>query len=213
MIDERFPNWEIDVEKGTIYSLYWNKYIGTIDVHGYVKVNPPKGYKHSKLHQYIWIVANGCDIPEGYDIHHIDHNPLNNSIYNLELVEQHKHRSEHNKGKILSEKHKMNLSESHKGKILSEKHKMNLSESHKGKTLSDEIKMILKDKLTNNPKLSKQVAQYTLNGELVKVWDSTMEIERCLEFKHSSISLCCNGKYKTAYGYIWKYYNEERDVA
>lgn len=32
-----------------------------------------------------------------------------------------------------------------------------------------------------------------------------MQVERELGFKHSSIFKCCNGKYKQAYGFKWKY--------
>jgi hypothetical protein len=53
--------------------------------------------------------------------------------------------------------------------------------------------------------LAKQVEQYDLNGNLINVWKSFMEIERCLGYFHSYISACCLGKYKQAYGYIWKY--------
>lgn len=106
---DKFPNWLIDVEKGTIYSLYYKKYIGSIGKDGYVFVTKQKGYKHRGLHQYIWMCVNG-DIPEGYDIHHIDGNKQNNSIYNLELIERHKHLSEHKIGKHHSEEHIRKLS-------------------------------------------------------------------------------------------------------
>ena len=52
---------------------------------------------------------------------------------------------------------------------------------------------------------SKPVMQYTLNGELVKVWQSTNEVERRTGFSCGNISLAANGKYKQAYGFIWKY--------
>lgn len=164
MIDERFPNWLIDVEKGTIYSLKHKKYIGSVNENGYVYVRK-QGYKYCRLHQYIWIVANGCDIPEGYDIHHIDGNPLNNSIYNLELIESFKHRSEHKKGTQL-----------------------------------------------NRKDLSKQITQYTLEGELIKIWDSVMECDRN-GYDKGQVSRCCQGKRKTHKGFIWKYYEEQKDVA
>lgn len=57
----------------------------------------------------------------------------------------------------------------------------------------------------NFKKRSKTVYQYTLNGELVGVWESTMEIERQLGFCHSKISACCLGKGKTYKGYKWSY--------
>ena len=52
---------------------------------------------------------------------------------------------------------------------------------------------------------SKPVGQYTLDGELVKTWVSTMEAERQTGFNQGNISLAANGKYKQAYGFIWKY--------
>ena len=52
---------------------------------------------------------------------------------------------------------------------------------------------------------SKPVVQYTLNGELIKVWSSTIEVQRQAGFSQGNISKVANGKHKQAYGYIWKY--------
>ena len=52
---------------------------------------------------------------------------------------------------------------------------------------------------------SKSVGQYTLDGDLVKVWQSTNEVERQTGFSHGYICKSANGKYKQAYGFIWKY--------
>lgn len=52
---------------------------------------------------------------------------------------------------------------------------------------------------------SKQVEQYDKNGNLIQVWPSANEVQRQIGFNKGSISRCCNGKYKSAYGYIWKY--------
>lgn len=53
------------------------------------KVSSSKnGYTRGKsvsMHRYIWQFFNG-EIPEGYQIHHIDHDRSNNNISNLELV-------------------------------------------------------------------------------------------------------------------------------
>lgn len=56
----------------------------------------------------------------------------------------------------------------------------------------------------NGEELSKQVYQYSLDGELVRVWESTAEAGRN-GFHHSNISNCCNGKYKTSGGYKWSF--------
>ena len=55
---------------------------------------------------------------------------------------------------------------------------------------------------------SKAVGQYTLGGKLIKVWQSTHEVERQLGFASPNISAVARGKRKTAYGYVWKYIDE-----
>ena len=52
---------------------------------------------------------------------------------------------------------------------------------------------------------SKPVAQYAQDGELIKVWPSTMEVGRQTGFSQGAVSEVANGNRKTAYGFIWKY--------
>ena len=52
---------------------------------------------------------------------------------------------------------------------------------------------------------SKSVGQYTRDGELIKIWQSAHEVKRRLGFDQSAVSKAARGKYKTAYGYVWKY--------
>lgn len=52
---------------------------------------------------------------------------------------------------------------------------------------------------------AKQVGQYDLSGNLIKVWKSVREIERQLGFSNGHISACCRGIKKTASGFIWRY--------
>ena len=52
---------------------------------------------------------------------------------------------------------------------------------------------------------SKPVGQYTLDGELVKIWPSAMEAQRQAGFYCSNICKSANGKCKQAYGFIWRY--------
>lgn len=59
--------------------------------------------------------------------------------------------------------------------------------------------------LMNHPKRSKKVYQYDLEGDLVKEWLSAHEVERQTGWSQGSISACCRGKYKTMYGFIWRY--------
>ena len=55
---------------------------------------------------------------------------------------------------------------------------------------------------------SKPVLQYDLNGNLIKEWKSINECGRN-GFHQGDICKCCNGKRKTAKGFIWVYKNEE----
>ena len=52
---------------------------------------------------------------------------------------------------------------------------------------------------------SKQIIQLTLSGEVVRNWDSAIDIKHELGFDNSNISKCCKGRYKSSYGYKWQY--------
>ena len=62
---------------------------------------------------------------------------------------------------------------------------------------------------TRNEKCSKKrsipVLQYDLNGNFIKEWPSSQQIERELGYFKQGICQCLKGKLKTAYGFIWKY--------
>lgn len=50
----------------------------------------------------------------------------------------------------------------------------------------------------------KRVIQYSLTGEMVRVWDSVKDAEQA-GFHHSAISACCHGKRKAHMGFVWRY--------
>ena len=56
-----------------------------------------------------------------------------------------------------------------------------------------------------NGKKSKPVLQFTLDNILVKEYPSIRQVYRETGFAFQNICTCCNGKHKTAYGYIWRY--------
>ena len=53
----------------------------------------------------------------------------------------------------------------------------------------------------------KKVYQYDLQGNLIKIWDSLISINRELGYKYTNISSCCLHKkyHHTAYGCKWSY--------
>lgn len=62
-----------------------------------------------------------------------------------------------------------------------------------------------KDMLRKNSKTKKKVLQFNLLGELIKEWESTMDVYRDLNI---NCRPCCRGLNKTAGGFKWKYKNE-----
>lgn len=56
---------------------------------------------------------------------------------------------------------------------------------------------------------SKKVRQYDLEGNFIKEWDCTMDIQRNLGISNQLISKCCLGKQRNSNGYIWRYANEQ----
>ena len=57
----------------------------------------------------------------------------------------------------------------------------------------------------NGRRNGKPVSQFTFNSEFIKTYPSASEAERRTGIKASNICVCCNGKQKTAGGFIWKY--------
>ena len=55
-----------------------------------------------------------------------------------------------------------------------------------------------------NIKLSKRVLQLSLDGELIREWESTKECGRN-GFNSGNVVSCCNGKRKTHKGFRWEY--------
>lgn len=69
-----------------------------LDSWGYLHITSRKeGNHHKKLHRLIWEKHYGKPVPEGYVIHHIDGNKLNNAINNLQCVQESLHNKFHNK--------------------------------------------------------------------------------------------------------------------
>lgn len=107
-----------------------------------------------------------------------------------------------NKGKHLSDETKRKISEATKGKhhSLSTEFKKRHMPWNAGKHHSEETKnKIMKTK-------GKKVYQYTLDGKLVNIWNSTKECGRN-GFCQTRVAACCRGEYgcKTYKGYKWSY--------
>jgi group I intron endonuclease len=54
-------------------------------------------------------------------------------------------------------------------------------------------------------RVKKPILQYSLSGEFIKEWASALDAKQVLNIHNVNIGLCCNGKRKTAGGFIWKF--------
>lgn len=61
---------------------------------------------------------------------------------------------------------------------------------------------------SKNTKLSKKVAQYDLNGNFIRIYDSINEVKTVLGKSVGNIGQCCQHKRKSAIGYKWEYVNK-----
>lgn len=54
-------------------------------------------------------------------------------------------------------------------------------------------------------KRCRKVRQLTLEGELIKEWNSFTDIYNTYGYSWENIGSCCRGEYKKAYGFKWEY--------
>lgn len=98
---------------------------------GYIAVKVSE-HKWDLLHRIKWALEHG-PIPKGYVVHHIDENPRNNELSNLELKpSQAAHLSHHMKGKPKSPEHRAKIAAALRGKKKSPEHVRNWKASRWG---------------------------------------------------------------------------------
>lgn len=68
----------------------------------------------------------------------------------------------------------------------------------------------VRKKLGESPR-AKKVCQFTKTGSLVKIWDCVSSVKLEKGWSDGFICDACKGRYKTAYGYKWRYYEEVKN--
>lgn len=84
-------------------------------------------------HRYIMEKHLGRELSSDEFVHHIDGDPKNNKLVNLQVIAPTKHTGIHHTGKTLSEEHKRRLLDANIGRcrVFSEEHKRKMSEAAK----------------------------------------------------------------------------------
>jgi group I intron endonuclease len=117
----------------------------------------------------------------------------NNQVFTQESAER---RRQKLVGRERSEETRNKISKSHKGKKLSETTKKKLSDYNKGKPCSKEVIQLL----------SKKVNKYSLNGELIKSYNSLTEASLEIGCRKSTLSnVIIRKKVKKYKGFLWNY--------
>ena len=100
----------------------------------------------------------------------------------------------HNKRKKMSDETKLKMSKSRKGLLAGNKNPM----------YGRHETAPAYGRFGKEHPASKKVYQYDLLGNFIKEWDCLSEVQRHLNILVTHITACCNGRQKTAGGYIWK---------
>ena len=106
----------------------------------------------------------------------------------------------HNKRKKMSDETKLKMSKSRKGLLAGNKNPM----------YGRHETAPAYGRFGKEHPASKKVYQYDLLGNFIKEWDCLSEVQRHLNILVTHITACCNGRQKTAGGYIWKRQFDEK---
>jgi hypothetical protein len=81
--------------------------------------------------------------------------------------------------------------------------RLNNSRALTGRKQSKEA--VAKRAKTLQQSIGKRIEQYTLDGQYIKTFNSANEIQRELGIWSAGVLKCCNGKFTSSKGFIWKY--------
>lgn len=165
-----------------------NRYVG--------ELNPFYGKKHSEE------IKRKCFIGES--------NPMYGRVGELNPFYGKTH-TEESIQKIIFANKGRNISKETREKL--RKASMGENNPFYGRHHSEETKKKISDSMSGDKSAySKKVAMFNKDsGELINTFGSAREASRwlCKEGGHANISLVCNGKRQTAYGYKWEYLDWE----
>lgn len=121
------------------------------------------------------------------EIDHIDTNPLNNEVTNLRWCT----RSENNLNALT----RIHKSQSKRGE---------LNPMHKSRLTGERLRIKQEADKKRAEKVSRRVKQMS-DGEVITTYRNAVEAWEATGVCKENINRCCNGKRKTAGGYVWEF--------
>lgn len=99
------------------------------------------------------------------------------------------------------------------GKHLTDEHKQKISNAKIGHVVTDKTREKLSNSIKELKLNNRDVIQYDrYTNQIINTYDSIVNASKNTNIQSSSIIRCCQGKMKTAGGYIWRYKNDENNT-
>jgi group I intron endonuclease len=188
-IEDRFKDYiKLRCKNQTKLLNSFNKY-GVLDHVFEVLEECPESYL-DELETWWKLFYNSVE--SGLNFSYWDFTPMRGRKHTKEAIDKIK---KHHTGSKRSEKTKQLMSKNSgiKGKPRSNYQKQRTRETNTGRKHSEETKI----------KMGIPVLQYDLEGNFIREWNSSKEVERSLGIK--GVSNCCSGWIKISGNYLWKY--------
>ena len=179
-------------EDGKIFNLAHHEYVIWTDKYGYCSIT--SGRKRYLVHR---LVAEAF-LPDyrnerTLQVHHKDFNKSNNAVTNLICMEMKDHQK----------LHKQKYSFISKCVVCGKEFTPLPTKRNRTKTCSPECTLKLEKQIAQ--KRCRKINQFSLDGMLIKEWDSARAIQNNTGYFESNINKCCNHVIRSYKGYKWEY--------
>lgn len=181
---------------------------------GYECINLYRDGKPKQLfvHRLVWEAFNG-QIPDGYEIDHVNTVRDDNRLVNLRCVTPKENHANpitaeriRETNRRLAKDPKWLEANSESNQRLAKDPKWREAVREACKRRSQDAKWLEAHRERNRKARNKPILQLDkTTGEVIREWECSADVERELGIKQSNISSCCHGKLKSAGGFKWKF--------
>lgn len=193
-----FSKYAIDTNTWGVYSFFKSDLMALRDgPKGHYQIglyNDAGKLVSTSVHRLVYLAIHK-EIPEGYDIHHLDGNKHNNNPDNLIAIPHSEHLSLHKKDQKPSQETRKKMSKSQKAlkRTISPELRKKMVAGHKGK----------KHKKSVHLPQRKPICAIGKDGNMI-FYDYVNQTAKD-GFKPANVSQCCQGTRKSHHGFQFKY--------